>query len=205
MDLIVWVADVGSIQKKKFGWCRSTSSKSSTITGTDITQFVDGIVKDISEGKRIALGFECPLFVPITENPVGLTSARKGEGDRAWSAGAGCGALAVGLTETVWVFERLRKLSKKEIVPTFEWDIFISGHGNLLIWEAFVTKEAKALSHHGDAQVAASSFWNRYPDVVKANSVKADNPFSLVGAALLRSGLTTNLEFLVTPVVVIRS
>jgi len=205
VDLIVWVADVGSIKNKKFGWCRSTSPRDTTVTGTEIVKFVEGIANDISEGKRISLGFECPLFVPVTEDPVGLTSARKGEGDRAWSAGAGCGALAVGLTETVWVFEQLKKLSKREIVPTFTWDTFVSGEGNLFIWEAFVTKQAKVLSHHGDAQVAVSSFWSIVPNVTTANSVEADNPFSLVGAALLRSGLTINLDFLVTPVVVIRS
>lgn len=175
------------------------------MTGTDIVQFVNGIANDISEGKRIALGFECPLFVPITDNPVGLTRARNGEGDRPWSAGAGCVALAVGLTETVWVFEQLRKSNRKEIVPTFSWDNFISGDGNLFIWEAFVTKEARALSNHGDAEVAAKTFWDKYPYITDANSVKADNPFSLVGAALLRAGITTDLNFLLTPVVVIRS
>lgn len=205
MDIIVWVADVGSIKNKKFGWCRATSSKDPTITGTDIVQFVDGIAKDISEGKRIALGFECPLFVPITDNPIGLTSSRIGEGDRAWSAGAGCGALAVGLTETVWVFEQLRKLSINEIIPTFDWDGFMSGEGNLFIWEAFVTKEAKGLSHHGDAEVAAKTFLDKYPDITGSNSVRANNPFSLAGAALLRAGITTDLNFILTPVVVIRS
>ena len=138
-------------------------------TGTDIVRFVEGISKDISDGKRVSLGFECPLFVPISEAPVGLTSARKGEGDRAWSAGAGCGALAVGLTETVWVFEQLKKLSSREIVPTFNWDIFVSGQGNLFIWEAFVTKQAKGLSHQGDAEVAATTFWVKYPQINEAN------------------------------------
>jgi hypothetical protein len=205
MDIVVWVADVGSIKKKKFGWCKSTSPKGPTMKGTDIVQFVNGIANDISEGKRIALGFECPLFVPITDNPIELSSSRMGEGDRAWSATAGSGALAVGLTETVWVFEQLKKFSRRQIVPSFNWDSFMTGQGNLYIWEAFVTKEAKGLSHCGDAEVAASTFWDKFPDITGANSVKAENPFSLAGAALLRAGITTDLNFLLTPLVVIRS
>lgn len=202
-DLVVWVADVGSIKNYKFGWCRKSHHHGDEDFGTDIKDFAEGIARDISAGDRVALGFECPLFVPITENPRGLTSARPGEGDRPWSAGAGCGALATGLTETVWVFERLKKLSRVDIVPTCDWEEFNSGYGNLFIWEAFVTKESKANSHHGDAQVAAESFWNRYPCI--DTNVIAENPFSLVGAALLRSGLTEDLEFLNMPVVVIRS
>jgi hypothetical protein len=205
MDTIVWVADVGSIKNNKFGWCRSTPQKRDDVCGTDILEFTEGIVNDVMKGAKVALGFECPLFVPVTEDPIGLTSARKGEGDRSWSAGAGCGALAVGLTETAWIFDRLKRSCKQEIVPTLIWDEFFSGDCNLFIWEAFVTKQAKATSHYGDAQVAASSFWSKYPNITNASSVYAENPFSLVGAALLRSGITSNLDFLRQPVVVIRS
>lgn len=205
MDFIVWVADIGSIKKKQFGWCSSDSANNTKAIGADIMDFVHGIAKDLSEGKRISLGFECPLFVPVTNNPVELSSARKGEGNRAWSAGAGSGVLALGLSETVWVFEQIKKLSKTEIVPTFDWSEFSSGYGNLFVWEAFVTGKAKDLTHHGDAQVAANSFWSKYPDISQSNSVQAENPFSLVGAALLRSGLTKDLDFLLTPVVVIKS
>lgn len=205
MDIIAWVADVGSIKNKRFGWCRTASKEDDGIVGTDIEEFVRGLSKDISGGMRVALGFECPLFVPITINPSGLTSARIGEGDRPWSAGAGCGALAVGLTETVWIFEQLNKLCRRDLVPTFKWEEFSFGYGNLFIWEAFVTKEAKAHSHHGDAQVAVNSFWREYPNITGANSVRADSPFSLIGAALLRSGITTDIEFIKTPVIVIRS
>lgn len=97
---IVWVADVGSIKMNKFGWCRATYDRT-LIQGTDITDFADGIANDLSSGNRVALGFECPLFVPIPDNPIRLTKARAGEGNRSWSAGAGSGALSTGLTECV--------------------------------------------------------------------------------------------------------
>jgi len=44
-----------------------------------------------------------------------------------------------------------------------------------------------------DARTATQSFWSVYPTIVGANSVTAENPFSLVGTALLRPGLSTDL------------
>jgi hypothetical protein len=41
---------------------------------------VDAIAADLNAGHHVALGFECPLFVPVSEDPNGLTSARPGEG-----------------------------------------------------------------------------------------------------------------------------
>ena len=83
-DIIIWCADIGSIKNKRFGWCRGTiiEDKLEVITGTEIQDFAEGIAKDISNGYKVALGFECPLFLPIPEDPLYLTSARKGEGDR---------------------------------------------------------------------------------------------------------------------------
>lgn len=199
---IVWVADVGSIKMNKFGWCRATS-EITLIQGTDIVDFADGIANDLSSGNKVALGFECPLFVPVSNNPVQLTSARMGEGNKPWSAGAGCGALTVGLTECAWVFERLRQTTTVRIIPTFKWDEFAEGQANLLIWEAFVTGKSKASSHKDDAGIAAKTFWSRYPNI--SSDVTAENPYSLVGAALLRAGLTSDLQFLFEQCIALKS
>lgn len=208
-DIIVWVADVGSIMRNGFGWCRS-SVEDNTVkisTGTDISLFAEGISKDLRNRKRVALGFECPLFLPITDNPMNLTSARQGEGNRAWSAGAGCGSLAVGLTESVWIFERIReKVGIKNINTTFDWDKFFSDNEvNLFIWEAFVTGEAKSKTHSGDAVIAAQTFWHKFPNIIESNAVTVDSAYSLVGAALLRSMLSTNLKVLFESCIVLKS
>lgn len=205
-DLVVWCADIGSVKNKKFGWCRGIEDKegSDFKEGTDIIEFCLGIAKDLSDGKKVAIGFECPLFVPIADNPILLTSARQGEGDRAWSAGAGCGALATGLTECVFILQEIRKATNIKIEPTFNWDDFINGSSNLFIWEAFVTKSSKVLTHSGDAKVAIEAFMRQYPNLVEANAVTAVNPYNLVAAALLRTGITSDIGMLSEPCIVIK-
>lgn len=105
-EVVVWAVDIGSVMKNRFGWCRKAGQARKS--GHDNQDLACGVVEDLANGKRVALGFECPLFVPITDDPTFLTRARTGEGSRSWSAGAGCGALTTGLSETVWVLERIR-------------------------------------------------------------------------------------------------
>lgn len=205
-DIAIWCADIGSVKKKNFGWCRAELSKDNNFSiGTSIEDFADGIAKDLSKGYKVALGFECPLFLPIPDDPLFLTSARKGEKDRAWSAGAGCGALATGLTETTWILSRIKEVAKAEIRVTFSWEEFINEDFNLFIWEAFVSKESKAKTHEGDAEVAVKTFINNYPNIVQANAVTAENPYNLVAAALLRTGLSKDVGMLSESCIVIKA
>jgi len=90
-------------------------------------------------------------------------------------------------------------------VPTLDWEQCTSEKANLFLWEAFVTKTAKAASHLGDAEVAAKTFMANYPQIAEANAVKAENPFCLIGAALLRSGLAADLRLLFEQCVVIKA
>lgn len=202
-NIIVWATDIGSVRQDRFGWCRITS-QSQSVTGKDISAFVEGVVNDLSNGKKVALGFECPLFVPVANDPQNLTRARQGEANRAWSASAGSGSLVTGLTICAWVFEKIYQSAQISIQPTVEWASFISTEANLFIWEAFVSGIAKAISHHGDAEIAAQTFWAKYPHIAEANAITAPNPYSLVGAALLRAGLTKDLSILSKPCIVIK-
>ena len=201
-NVIVWAVDIGSVEKGRFGWCRATSS-GNTKHGKSISDLVEGVARDLSDGLRVALGFECPLFVPIAADPYSLTKARAGEGNRPWSAGAGSGALATGLTECVWIFERIRERSNGNTIPVFDWVQFYGGEGTFFVWEAFVSGKAKGATHADDATIAAKAFWSCYPDIEGASSIKATNPFSLVGAALLRAGLSSDVKLLSEPCVVI--
>lgn len=87
-DLVVWSVDIGSVSQNHLGWCRAATAQNFQ-SGTEIIKLADDVARDLSAGRQVALGFECPLFVPISKNPVDLTKARQGEKDRAWSAGAG--------------------------------------------------------------------------------------------------------------------
>lgn len=207
MGLVLHCADIGSVNKNRFGWARLgvDDTEPECLTGTAIELFVEGIVADINAGHRVAVGFECPLFVPVPEDPVHLTSGRSGEKDRPWSAGAGAGSLATGLTETVWILDRIRR---QLVVPCdvhLSWPSFQLG-GGMFLWEAFVTSNAKADTHHGDAELAVQSFRERLADPEEANAIVCKGRVrSLIGAALLQTGWTTNLEWLALPCLVIRA
>ena len=204
VSVVVWVADVGSVSAGNFAWCRMESEGVVT-SGPDIAALATGVAADLSVGRQVALGFECPLYVPVAREPRALSRARKVDGNRPWSAGPGCAVLALGLAETAWVFSRLAEITTVPVLPTFRWKELMAGRANLFIWEAFVTGGAKGDSHEEDAVIAAASFWQRYPDIEEAVGQPDENPLSLAGAALLHSGLSDDVTLLSEACVVIRS
>lgn len=207
MSLIIHCADIGSVSRGNFGWARLAVDEpsESCTTGRDISEFSDIIASDLNSGAHVAIGFECPLFVPVPEAPISLTSARPGEGDRPWSAGAGAGSLATGLTESVWILDRVKRRTSVSAAVFAKWRPFQEAAGGLLIWEAFVTKAAKADTHHGDAELAVLSFRDSLPEPEQRNAVVCDGRVrSLFGAALLQAGWTTDLAWLTEPCLVVR-
>jgi len=135
----------------------------------------------------VALGFECPLFVPVPDDPAGLARSRAGEKSRAWIASAGASALGCGLVESAWVLRYLRG-HRPDDVATTDWQSFTDGHAQLFLWEAFVTGMAKATTHSGDAEIAVDCFVNVMPDVPGQSAVTAENPLSLITAAAMYAG-----------------
>jgi hypothetical protein len=69
-------ADVGSIPKGNFGWASSTDGELKN--GTDIGNFAT----DIADAIKSEFKVECPLFVPVRDEPEAVASARVGEGQR---------------------------------------------------------------------------------------------------------------------------
>ncbi len=113
----------------------------------------------------MAMGFECPLLVPIPDDPARLTSARNGEGKRAWSAGAGAGALATGLTETVWNLCNLRNKVSSNIPAFLDWSGFREVKNGLFLWEAFVSGRAHGEDDVADAEKAVRCFAAVFPNI----------------------------------------
>lgn len=126
MALVVHCADIGSVRRGNFGWARLAIDACNTVcnTGCEIRKFTDAIAADLNAGHLVALGFECPLFVPVPEDPKDLTSARPGEGNRPWSAGAGAGSLATGLAETVWILDGVRRQLSRPCAVHAKWKPF---------------------------------------------------------------------------------
>lgn len=192
MELTVACADVGSVKSGNFGWAiRDVPGTLVEVpSGASITEFTDTIVERLKGGNPVALGFECPLFIPVREDPLLLTSARCGEGNRAWSASAGTGSLAIGIVQSTWILTRIRQLVNPAPIVTFSWSEFASRKASLFLWEAFVSGRAKTDSHHNDAGAAVNAFCSAYESnqLEQVNAVNEMNVLSLIGAALLRSG-----------------
>lgn len=82
MDLAVYAVDVGSIPQKRLGWARADVPGGGVDpeAQTDIERLVDAAVADLAAGGAVALGFECPLYVPVPADSQLLGKARKGTG-----------------------------------------------------------------------------------------------------------------------------
>ena len=204
-SLIIYCADIGSVAKGNFGWARLNCSETPTCTvGQDIRDFADRIADDLNSYHPVALGFECPLFIPVPDDPECLTSARDGEGNRAWSAGAGAGSLVTGLSETVWVLTHIQRKILTDAPVHFRWSPFRQSNVGLFLWEAFVTGSSKTNTHIGDAEIAVNQFYQYRSDPEDYNAIICSNARSLIGAALLQSRLTCDLSLLNKQCLVIR-
>jgi hypothetical protein len=188
-DLVVFCADVGSVKSGNFGWARS-EAEGGSMADHDASRPADlaeAVVHELRSGRPVALGFECPLFVPVPSLDTGFGAARPGEGNRAWSAGAGSGALTTGLVQMAWVLAAVRAHCPEERLH-LEWQPFAANGQGLLVWEAFVSASAKGTSHVDDATIGVAAFSRALPDPRIASTMTAERPLSLVGAAAVWSG-----------------
>lgn len=146
-------ADVGSVQKGRFGWWDSRFDDPSREGVRDITKFADAATNAVKTYGGVAIGFECPLFIPAPDqlDPGAVTSRRKVDGNHPWSAGAGVAALATGLAESRWVFARMgATLGATRPQVFFDWSAFQSANcKGIFVWEAFVAGGGKARTGDG--------------------------------------------------------
>jgi len=156
----------------------------------------------LKAGTPVALGFECPLFVPLVEDEQRLTCARPGEGSRAWSAAAGCSVLTTGLVEVAWVLREILRHLGSPTQVFLDWKSFEQAGSGLLIWEAFVSGVDKGADHAENAKVAVDAFKAALPNPETTVTCTSE-VYSLVGTALLRTGWSSDLTLLSQPCLVI--
>ncbi len=199
-ELVVLCADIGAVSAGNFAWAGLPPAH-----GADPLSLVHHAAKRLNLGQPVALGFECPLFVPLVDDPASLTRARPGEGARPWSAGAGSGSLATGLVEVAWVLRELRRQVTEQPAAHLHWPSFAAAGCGLFVWEAFVSAGGKRASHLQDAQAAVDAFEAALPTPDTVNAVKCTSEvYSLIGAALLRTGWSSELAILREPCLVIK-
>ena len=195
-------ADVGSIPKGNFGWASSTDGELKS--GTDIGNFATDIADAIKSEFKVSIGFECPLFVPVRDEPEAVASARIGEGQRSWSAGAGTGALTTGMVQSLWVMRRVKAILGYSPKLTFDWEEF-EKTSSVYLWEAFVTSGAKRETHCQDAEEALRHFFAFAGKPEDVSAIQECNVMSLIGACAIRAGWSKDIEILWKPCLVIKA
>lgn len=198
-SLHVAVVDIGSL--RNLGWV--VEGPSVDETGTDIDLCIKALVRAMKVGP-LALGFEAPMFVPYGRELCDLDKARKGEGDRAFSAFAGACALTKGLVIVPYILEGLR-CRAKAARPTFKWRDRLSER-DLLLFEAFVAHVDKSVSHEHEkcARLAIQQFPKGWEERASLESaVPEPYTMNLLGAILLRMGWTDDLTMLSEPCLVV--
>ncbi|MGH2845923.1 MAG: hypothetical protein ACRDL0_07890, partial [Thermoleophilaceae bacterium] len=118
--------------------------------------------------------------------------------------GAGACALATGLVQVAWVLARVRERCPDQRLH-LDWAPFAKEAGGLLVWEAFVSAEAKGASHVDDAGIAVQAFVDAGPDPSASSAIAAERPLSLAGAAALWSGWADDHDLLHRTPIVIRA
>jgi len=202
--LWIFCADIGSVKAGRFGWF-GAGPDGRPVPGSSIEDLAGAVAERIASGAKVALGFECPLYVPLRDDPMLLTKARAGEGNRSWSAGAGCGVLATGLVEVTWLLEQIRTKTPKAVAAYLNWKAFEASHGGLFLWEAFVSGKAKGHGHAQDAEIAVRAFQAALPNPELSNAIAETRVLSLIGASMLRAGWSTNAHQLSEPCLVIKA
>ena len=115
----------------------------------------------LNENRKVALGLEAPLYIPIdleTKDGLIMRECDKNEEGkkRPWYAQPGAAALAQGIGWMAWLFKKLRDCVDLRV--TVNWKEFLEGNYNLFVWEAFVSWKTEKKSHLSDARAALCAF-----------------------------------------------
>lgn len=200
--IAVGVIDVGSPASGKLGWAIHRSDLAAT-SGTDLDAFVEAIA-EVAGQQPVAVGFEAPLFIPLRRTALATLTARKGEGSRSWSAGAGATVTTAALGIMAYTLRQLRDLLPVA-TASVDWRTLPVQPGELLFFEAFVSQTSKGLDHTHDASIAAEAARQLFEMTTPcASAIAEEDVFSTLGAALLRTGWSTDLALLATPCLVVR-
>ena len=202
--IVVGCLDVGSPKKGNVGWAVLADRRSKT--GHDLEGFVDAIATYVYQNRPVAVGFECPLYVPLRSNISEMTQARRGEVGVNWCGGPGSSVLAVGLVQVNWV---LRELGQRirGVSGTTRWSEFVATTRRLFFWEAFITSRTGVVvrldahdsrsAHERDALCGALAFRRKRPvDGDLRSDLEVEPALSLIGLHLLQTGLSDDLSLL---------
>lgn len=153
-SLQVFCADVGSIPRDRFAWARRIPSTEDEEVHQpeSIESLAASVVHLLHDGEPVALGFEAPMFVPVTEQAEQLGKARPCDAPSpSWSSSVGASVLATAMVQVPWVLRYIHD-QVSDLHVHVGWPSFAEQQGGLLLWEAFVSGAAKGETHEDDAR-----------------------------------------------------
>jgi hypothetical protein len=197
--LYVFCIDVGG--PAKIGW---SDAEGRDGTGANLGEALDRLAALLLAGRRVALGFEAPIWTPARMELARITGRRGGVEatyNRAWSAGAGTGALGAALALMPWCLMRIAK-GTGPIATTVDLQRFLD-RGGLFLWEAFVSGAMKAVgtTHHDDARLACEAFVARWPNLF--SDIPAEPALNHSVSSAMIAGLLINQDELMMPALVV--
>lgn len=209
---VIACLDIGSPKRGNVGWAILHGNRRTT--GGDLPLFVRSLAGHLVAGRTVAVGFECPLYVPTRVDPLAMTDCRDGEEGLNWCGGPGASVLATGLAQVNWCLARISEQAPG-IRGTTRWEDLAGGRAQLYCWEAFITgktgleidlKNTGGIPpHQQDALCGALAFRRAVARGVAPKSDLQDTKaVSLVGLHLLETGLATDVRLLSEPCVVLK-
>lgn len=196
MGRVIYACDIGSVRAGTFAWARALPGMGNPCASQDIDALARRLVEDVNASMSVALGFECPLFMPVPGESDRLNCGRQGEGNRSMFAPAGAAVATLGLHEAAWILRQIRERVPAPPRYSLDWCAWPPEGEvpHLLLWEAFVSGAAHDDSHERDAATAVAFFRTNEQDLNAANAVAADRPLSMVHTAALWAGWATDLD-----------
>jgi hypothetical protein len=209
---VVACLDVGSPKEGNVGWAILHGTGGGT--GGDLHAFVNALAGHLVAGRTVAVGFECPLYVPKRADPAAMTNCRVGEKGLNWCGGPGASVLATGLAQVNWCLARIAEQAPG-IQGTTRWDDLTDRRAHLYCWEAFITSRAgveialeddnRIPLHEQDALCGALAFLRAIAHGgAPASDLGDEAAVSLVGLHLLETRLATDTSLLSEPCAVLK-
>lgn len=205
-ELEVMCADIGSIPQGNFAWARRYIGDAEVPHDPlSIAALAGAVAHELQQGRPVALGLEAPLFLPVPDDPTDLGKARPCDaGGPAWSSNVGASVMATGIAQSAWLLARVREACPDAVLH-LSWESFAEAPGGLLVWEAFVTGEAKGASHEEDASIGVQAFCAQLPTPGDAVAAGVHRPLSLVAATALWGGWPVQAADFHAPCVLVRA
>lgn len=209
---VIACIDVGSPKKGNVGW--AVLQADSQLTGCDLSELIDVLGVHMRSELPIAVGFECPLYLPKRDDPLSMTDCRRGETGLNWCGGPGASVLATGLAQVNWVLTKLAA-AKHDAAGTTRWSEFSGGRCRLFFWEAFITsragvsiriESAVGVSHHEEDALCGALAFRQVPATNDnfPSDLEDERALSLIGMHLLDTGLSKDFTLLSEPCAVLK-